>query len=465
MKLVFSLKVVYTSCGSSVFLEALPLEPALSYHLARKVLFHLRTRLTHTSERSSLCGNVLLEMAFFIASRSERIPMKIAHIAPPWIALPPKDYGGTETMLYHLVEEQVAQGHDVTLLAPGDARTSAQLVSFFPRSLIATGVPWQGHLKAYYHLSKSVEYIKNHDFDVVHTHLSSSADMYLFPLMAYLATPHVMTLHSRFPFDRVQSWAGDADEYYMEWASSVPMVVISEQVRAQRTPSLNIVDVVHHGVPMAHYQPTVKLSEPFFVWLGRFTPEKGPHLAIEASKKAGVPLVLAGTVDQHLQESVAYFEQEIKPHLDHEQITYIGPVDMKQKVDVLSRARGLLNPIQWEEPFGMVMIEAMAVGCPVIAFDRGAASEIVAHRKSGFLVEGVNEMVRSIGRIDEIDRVAVRAHVERHFTAHAMTEKYTRVYKKIIASSRGKHAFGRSCSQVAPLALTFVKTNESLLMP
>jgi glycosyltransferase involved in cell wall biosynthesis len=394
--------------------------------------------------------------------------MKIAHIAPPWIALPPKDYGGTEIVLYHLVEEQVAQGHDVTLFAPGDARTSARLVSFFPRSLIVAGVPWQGHLKAYYHLSKSVEYIKNHDFDIVHTHLSSSADMYLFPLMAHLATPHVMTLHSHFPFDRVQSWAGDADEYYMEWASSVPMVVISEQVRAQRTPSLNIVDVVHHGVPMAHYQPTVKFPEQFFVWLGRFAPDKGPHLAIEAIKKAGGSLVLAGTVDQHQQESVTYFEQEIQPHIDQEQITYIGPVDMKQKVDLLSRARGLLNPIQWEEPFGMVMIEAMAVGCPVIAFRRGAAPEIVVHQKSGFLVEGVDEMVQCIGRIDEIDRVAVRAHVEHHFTAHAMTEKYTRVYKKIIASSHGKNALRRYSSQetpVAPLALLPRKTNDSLLVP
>ena len=139
--------------------------------------------------------------------------MKIAHIAPPWISIPPKNYGGTETVLYNLVEEQVAQGHDVTLFAAGDATTSAKLVSFFPHSLLESGVPWQGHLKAYYHLHKAVEYIKDHDFDVVHTHLSSSADMYLFPLMSHLAVPHVMTLHSHFPFDRVQSWTGDADDY------------------------------------------------------------------------------------------------------------------------------------------------------------------------------------------------------------------------------------------------------------
>ena len=367
--------------------------------------------------------------------------MKIAHIAPPWITIPPKNYGGTEIVLYNLVEEQVAHGHDVTLFAPGDARTSARLISFFPHALIDAGVPWQGHLKAYYHLYKAVEYIKDHDFDIVHTHLSSSADMYLFPLTAHLAIPHVMTLHSHFPFDRVQSWTGDADDCYMEWALSVPMIVISEHARTERTLPLNVVGVVHHGLPLAHFQPTVKQPERFFVWLGRFVPEKGPHLAIEAAKKAGVPIVLAGTIDQHMQESVDYFEQVIKPHLNHQQVKYIGPVDMEQKIDLLSRARGLLNPIQWEEPFGMVMIEAMAVGCPVIAFARGAAPEIVADGRSGFLVHDVNEMAQCISRVDELDRMVVQAHAEHNFTAQAMAEKYTKVYKKIIASSIGKVTF------------------------
>jgi glycosyltransferase involved in cell wall biosynthesis len=384
--------------------------------------------------------------------------MKIAHIAPPWIAIPPKNYGGTESVLYHLIEEQVAQSHDVTLFAPGDAKTSAKLISFFPHSLIETGVPWQGHLKAYYHLHKAVEYMKDHAFDIVHTHLSSSADMYLFPLMAHLAVPHVMTLHSHFPFDHVQSWTGDADDFYMQWASSVPMVVISEQARAGLTLPLTIVEVVHHGLPMALFQPTVKHPEHFFLWLGRFFPEKGPHLAIEAAKMAGVPIVLAGTIDQHVQESVDYFEQVIKPHIDNRQVIYVGPVNREQKVDLLSRARGLLNPIQWEEPFGMVMIEAMATGCPVITFDRGAASEIVVHQRSGFLVQNVNEMAQCISRIDELDRVVVRAHVEHNFTAQKMVKKYTAVYKKIIASSIGKATSDLLSSQDTYVSLSTSST-------
>lgn len=360
--------------------------------------------------------------------------MKIAHIAPPWIAIPPKNYGGTEAVLYNLVEEQVAQGHDVTLFAPDDARVAAKVVSFFPLSLIDSGVPWAAHLKAYYHIYKSVEHIRQHDFDIVHTHLSSAADMYLFPLTADLNKPHVMTLHSRFPFDRAGSWTGDADTYYLEWASSVPMVAISDKARDDVPHKLNFVGTVHHGLPMKLYQPTVKPLEDYFVWLGRIFPEKGTHLAIKAAKMAGVKLVIAGTVDRHMPDSVHYFEDVIKPQLDQQQIKYIGPVNMEQKLDLLSGACGLLNPIEWEEPFGMVMAEAMAVGCPVISFTRGAAAEVVVHRKSGFLVHDLAEMVQYIKKIGELDRAVVRAHIEQNFSARAMVEKYVSVYKKVIAS-------------------------------
>ena len=364
--------------------------------------------------------------------------MRIAHIAPPWIAIPPKNYGGTEIVIYNLIEAQVAQGHDVTLFAPGDAKTSAKLISFFPKALMEEGVPWQGHLKAFYHMFKAVEYIKEHnDFDIVHTHLSSGSDMYIFPLAAPLATPHVTTLHSRFPFDRVQSWMGKADELYMEWAPAVPMVAISESARAEVPFDLNFVGVVHHGLPMQQFVPTARKRSDFFVWLGRFVPDKGTHLAIEAAKQAGVKLVLAGTIDRHQQEAVSYFQEKIKPQVDNEQIKYVGPVNMKEKISLLSRARGFLNPIEWEEPFGMVMIEAMALGCPVISFARGAAPEIVVHRKTGYLVHNVEEMVRFIPRVDEIDREATRAYVERNFSAPVMAEKYVKIYKRVIAESKG----------------------------
>src|SRR5207248_8999204 len=168
-----------------------------------------------------------------------------------------------------------------------------------------------------------------------------------------------------------------------------------------------------------------------------FVPEKGPHLAIEAARQANVPLILAGTMDRYLKASISYFQEQIKPQVNDEQIKYIGPVNMKQKISLLSRARAFLNPIEWEEPFGMVMIEAMALGCPVISFARGAAPEIVVHRKTGFLVHDVAEMVRFIPRIDEIDRNVTRMHVERNYSSRVMSEKYVKDYKNVITFVKG----------------------------
>jgi len=358
--------------------------------------------------------------------------MKIAQIASPWIAIPPKNYGGTENVLYTLVEEQVAQGHKVTLFAPGDAKTSAKLVSFFPKSLLAAGESWQAHLKAYYHFHCTVEYLKEHDFDVVHTHLSSAADLYLYPLMASLATPYIATLHSPFPFDTApKSQLGRADDYYMSWLAAVPMVAISESARAQAPQDLHFVGVVHHGLSLNDFRPTNRRRGDFFVWLGRFAREKGAHLAIEAAKQAKVPLVLAGTIDRYQQESMNYFKEMIEPQIDDERVKYVGPVNLRQKRSLLSRARGFLNPIEWEEPFGMVMIEAMALGCPVISFPRGAAPELVVDGQTGFLVRNIDEMAQAIPRVDEIDRDATRSHVEQHFSARVMAEKYTQIYQKV----------------------------------
>ncbi len=269
----------------------------------------------------------------------------------------------------------------------------AKLVSFYPRSLREEGVPWQAHLKACYHLYKAIEYVKKHHFDIVHVHISSATDMHALPLATSLTTPIVATLHTPFPFDQVHTWTGDADKYYMEWLSLVPIVAISRSARAQVPYPLHFVDVVHNGLPMDIFKPVVEQPENFLVWLGRMAPEKGVHLAIQAAKAANIPLVLAGTIDHYTAARVTYFEEMVKPHIDQQQIKYIGPVNTQQKIDLLSRARGMLNPLQWEEPFGMVMLEAMSVGCPVIAIARGSVLEIIAHGTSGFLVQDVQEMI------------------------------------------------------------------------
>src|SRR6266487_5155817 len=262
--------------------------------------------------------------------------------------------------------------------------------------------------------------------------------MYLFPLTAHLGTPHVTTLHSVFPFDRDarSNRTGDADSFYMEWATFLPMVAISESARQNVPHPLNFVGVVHHGLYMQDFQPVKRRMSENFAWLGRFMPEKGAHLAIEAAKRAQVPLVLAGIIDRHSKISMDYFEQMIKPQIGKDQITYIGPVNMRQKNTLFGRARGFLNPIEWEEPFGMVMIESMALGCPVISFARGAAPEIIADGKTGFLVKNVDEMVSAIAKIDEIDREVVRQYVERNFSVRVMSEKYVKIYSQVIKTAK-----------------------------
>jgi glycosyltransferase involved in cell wall biosynthesis len=360
--------------------------------------------------------------------------MRIAHIAPAWITIPPQNYGGTENVIYNLIEEQVAQGNSVTLLAPEDASTSGAHVSFFARSLLECGVPWQSHLKAFYHLYKSIDYLKKHilEFDIVHTHLSSPSDMYVFPLLETLALPYVTTLHSQFPFDHISTrWRGDADYCYMEWLAKTPMVAISESARRQEQEKfpLNFVAVIHHGINFRDFPRPVKQAEDFFVWLGRLTPEKGAHLAIEACRRAGARLILAGIVDDHVPKAQHYFHSEIEPHIDGQQIQYIGPVDSSTRNELLRKARALLNPLQWEEPFGMVMLEAMATGCPVIAYQRGAAPEIVANERVGFLVQNIEEMMERMSCVHTIQREEVRTYAEEHFSGQLMAKKYLKVYK------------------------------------
>lgn len=358
--------------------------------------------------------------------------MKIAQIAPPWIPVPPRNYGGTEAIIAYLVEEQVARGHDVTLFAPGDAKTRAKHIAFIPKSLTEEGVPWSAHLKAFYHLYEALRLVRESDFDIVHTHLSSAADMYMFPLMTSIKQPLVTTLHSCFPFDRADNWVGDADQFYMKWMEPVPVVAISHNARSHMPHGLNCAGVVHLGIPIEDFCPNGKPRKDFFVWLGRFVPEKGPHLAIKAAKRANVPLVLAGTVTEHLCQSREYFHQIIKPQIDGEQVKYLGPVNLEQKINLLSCAQGLLNPLQWEEPFGMVMIEAMALGCPVITFPCGAAPEVIEHGKSGFLASNLDEMVMYMAHIHEIDREATRRHVQQNFSVQSMSEKYMDIYKQVI---------------------------------
>src|SRR4051794_3225226 len=201
-------------------------------------------------------------MCFLPPTRDQT--MRIAHISVPWNSVPPKNYGGTEAMLYNLVKAQLRQGHEVTLFAPGDSKVDCELVSFLPRCLVEEGVPWEAHLSAYYHHRKAVDYIRAHQFDIVHSHLATTTEMYLFPLTAALGMPHVMTLHSPFPFDRWKLWTGNADEYYLNWIRAVPLVCISDSARRKIKVPLCIAGVVHHGIDPDVFRHEVRPPEAHF---------------------------------------------------------------------------------------------------------------------------------------------------------------------------------------------------------
>lgn len=362
--------------------------------------------------------------------------MKIAQIAPPWITIPSQNYGDTENVIYSLVEELVYLGHDVTLFAPADAQTSAKQVSFIPKALIKEGVPWQAGLKAYYHLHKSFEYINEHNFDIVHTHLSSSNDMYIFPLAATLTTPHLTTLHSYFPFDRTSdNWVGDADHYFMEWAQHMPLVTISESIRRQTSYKPNIVGTIHNGLRLQDYIATSCTTDNYYIWMGHFTHEKGAHLAIEAARKAQIPLILIGTKEQYNRDAMTYYRHLVEPHIDGQHVRYVSPHAPQMKINLLHQAKALLYTAAAGEVFGMEMIEAMATGCPVIAFAHGSAPEIIHHGRTGFLAKNVDEIPLYMARLAEIDRQDVHNHVERFFSARVMSENYLEIYLDVITNA------------------------------
>src|SRR5436309_10805733 len=324
--------------------------------------------------------------------------MRVAQIASLTEAIPPKLYGGTERVISWLTEELVALGHDVTLFASGDSHTSAKLESAWPHALRLDGEVRDANAL---HLTM-LEQVRRRapDFDVLHFHL----DYYPFSLFMRQPTPFVTTLHGRL----------DLPEHQQLFAtfSAAPIVSISNAQR-QPVPDAGWVRTIYHGLPERSLMP--RPGKPtYFAFLGRISPEKAVDDAIRIAQRCGVPLKLAAKVDNVDRD---YFETTIRPLLRPPAIEYIGEINDSQKSDFLSGAICLLAPSAWPEPFGLVMIEAMACGCPVIAYNRGAAREVVDEGVTGFVVANETEAVAAVSRLASLSRHAVRKHLERPFTA------------------------------------------------
>jgi glycosyltransferase involved in cell wall biosynthesis len=345
--------------------------------------------------------------------------MRIAMVSTPFLAVPPPDYGGTELVVHELVEGLVERGHQVTLFATGDSCTSADLRSLF------LGPEWPPtELTDLNHVSWAFARIAQGDYDLVHAHTAAALAMSrLLPDLPLVYTLH----HCR---DEALS------EFYHHFPD-VQYVAISADQRRREIP-LPRCTVIHHGLNATRYAWT-ELPADYVCFVGRFSRGKGPHTAIDAAARAGLPIRIAGVT--HVPDQT-FARAELEPRLQLPHVTYLGPVGLAEKVPLLRDARALLAPIDWDEPFGLILIEAMLSGCPAVAFSRGSVPELVEPGVTGFVVNSLEEMVAVIrpgGPLDHFDRCRCRSRAQQRFSRKRLVTDHERVYAiAAAAAARGR---------------------------
>jgi glycosyltransferase involved in cell wall biosynthesis len=337
--------------------------------------------------------------------------MRIAVIAPPWAPVPPALYGGIELVVDRLAQGFAAAGHEVLLYTTGDSTSSVPKQWVLPESegmRIGMIVPEVRHIL---HAYDAVQ-----DFDIVHDHtIVGPIYAQRFPDLKVVTTIHG-------PFNE------ELRDIYRTIAERVPIIAISHAQRAP-VPEIPIARVIHHGMNPEHF-PFGAGDGGYVLYLGRMNPDKGAHRAIEAAQKAGVKLLMAAKMREAWE--LEYFEAQVRPFLSAD-VQYLGEVPHAQKLELLAGARALLNPIRWNEPFGLVMTEALACGTPVIAFPEGAAPEIVEDGVTGFLCNDEGEMADAIGRVGELDRRACRAAIEGYFSEDRMVREHLELFEELLA--------------------------------
>jgi glycosyltransferase involved in cell wall biosynthesis len=341
------------------------------------------------------------------------VAVKIAQVAPLAEAVPPRLYGGTERIVSYLTEELVRQGHQVTLFATADSRTRAELVPCFPQALrldpsVRDPIP---------HILVMLDEVRSRceEFDVLHFHM----DLLHFPIFHEIAAHTLTTLHGRLDLP-------DLPAFYRRFPQ-FPLVSISKAQR-RPMPPVNWVGTVYHGLPLELLRCTASPTEGYLAFLGRISPEKRPDRAIEIARRANVRLRIAAKVDEADRD---YFDRHIRPLLQNPLVEFIGEIGDTQKSDFLGNARALLFPIDWPEPFGLVMIEAMACGTPVIAFAHGSVPEVIEEAVTGFIVNDIDEAVRAIGHVHTLDRRQIRHRFEQRFSVTRMACDYVEIYQHL----------------------------------
>ena len=351
--------------------------------------------------------------------------MKIAQVAPLTEAVPPKLYGGTERVVAYLTDALVELGHDVTLFASGDSMTKAKLAPIWPQALRLD--PAIKDFLAPVFMELEMVARRAHEFDVIHSHL----DYFGYPLLRLLDVPSVTTLHGRLDMPELRP--------LYEVYDDMPVVSISDSQRVP-LPQANYVATILHGLPQ-NLLAKGSGAGGYLAFLGRISPEKAPDAAIRIAARAGMPLKIAAKVDRVDAE---YFKTTIEPLLSLGQVEFIGEIGEHQKSDFLGNAAGLLFPIAWREPFGLVMIEAMACGTPVIAFENGSVPEVLEDGVTAFIVQNEDQAVQAVRRIGMLDRHRIRAEFDQRFTAQHMAQNYLKLYSRLSKARRAGAGTGAS---------------------
>jgi glycosyltransferase involved in cell wall biosynthesis len=351
--------------------------------------------------------------------------LRIAQVAPLWFTVPPKGYGGIERVIKLLCDGLVDRGHDVTLFASPGSDTKARLVSVYDAPLIEAGIIWSNPIWNLRNIQKAVEEGNRGGFDVIHMHMD------LWGLFAHGVSkaPVVHTMHNPLYRTNADASKNDRLRLFREEAEQTNVAFISEAARHSSMVELPKGRVVYNGVDLAHFR--FGEGGDHFIWIARVNKHKGIENAIEAAERLGARLTLAGRIDPTQQE---YFDTAIKPRLN-DRITFIGELMQDQLPGFYGSATALLYPIEWDEPFGLVVAEAMACGTPVVAYDRGSMKELIEDGVSGYVTprDDLDAFVEAMRKAGALDRKAVRAHVERRFSAERMTEGYEKFYNDILA--------------------------------
>ncbi len=338
--------------------------------------------------------------------------MKIALIAPPFIPVPPVRYGGTELFIAHLAQELPELGHDVIVYANGESTVDAEVHWKYREAQWPLKGDMAETFKEIDHTAWAVQDAAAELCDIIHVNSTLAL-----PFSRLVDLPFVHTIHHAHDNVLTEFYLHHPDAHY---------VTISDFGRQQEP--MRQVQTIHHGIDLARYEFSA-VKQPYLSFLGRFVPVKGVHLAIEVARRAGIPLKIAGEIQPIYRD---YFENEIKPHLDGKLIEYIGEVDFESKNELLANSMGLLFPITWDEPFGLVMIEAMACGTPVLAFPAGSVPEVVEDGVSGYICRTVDEMVERLTDLQKLEPKNVREYVERYFPVRHMARKYASLYSALI---------------------------------